>query len=256
MRLQVFLSHSGACSRRQALDLVKQGCVIVNEQMVCEPSFEVNPEKDRVFLEGLPIEIKRYEYLILNKPQEVTTTKKDRFAKTTVMDLLPKEFQHLYPVGRLDKESQGLLLLTNNGKLANSLMHPKFEVEKVYAVEVKGRLKENDKVRLQQGIILEGGPARTTEHNKTGIRSGGRTSKCQINHVRFSPDKTSFEITVHEGRKRQIRLMLQSLGYLVLCLKRIKEGPISLGDLPEGKWRRLNEAEVESLKSLLNGKKV
>lgn len=244
MRLQVFLSHSGACSRRQALDLVKQGCVVVNDRIVCEPSFEVSPQQDRVLLEGIPVEVKRYEYLMLNKPKGVTTTKKDRFAETTVMDLLPKEFQYLYPVGRLDKESQGLLLLTNNGKLANLLMHPKFEVEKVYWVEVNGRLKENDKVRLQQGIILEGRPALPSWR-------GRRTSKCQINRVRFSPDRTSFEITVHEGRKRQIRLMLSSLGYPVLSLKRIKEGPISLGDLPEGKWRRLNAAEIKSLKSLI-----
>jgi 23S rRNA pseudouridine2605 synthase len=242
MRLQVFLSHSGACSRRKALDLVKQGCVMVNEQMVCEPSYEVNPEKDRVFLQGVPIEVKRHEYIMLNKPPGVTTTKKDRFAKKTVMDLLPKEFQHLYPVGRLDRESQGLLILTNNGQLANSLMHPRFEVEKVYAAEVKGRLKENDRVRLQQGIILEGPLA--------GPNAGRRTAPCRIDNIEYKKDTTVFEISVHEGRKRQIRLMLLGQGYPVLFLKRIKEGPLGLGDLPEGKWRRLNEAEIKSLQSL------
>jgi len=238
MRLLVFLSHSGACSRRRALDLVKQGCVTVNKQLVCEPSFEVNPGKDQVFLEGVPIEVKSYEYILLNKPKGVTTTKKDKFAKKTVMDFLPKELQHLYPVGRLDRDTEGLLLLTNNGGLAHGLMHPRFEVDKVYQAEVKGRLKENDRVRLQEGIILE----------------GRRTAPCKINQVVFNSLSTFFEITLHEGRKRQIRLMLTDLGYPVLALKRIQEGPIRLGDLPEGKWRSLNDNEIGNLKSAVEGR--
>lgn len=238
MRLQVFLSHSGICSRRRALDLVKQGCVKVNNQMVCEPSYEINPEKDQVFLEGIPIKVKKYEYIMLNKPKGIITTKKDRFAEKTVMDLLPSELKHLCPVGRLDKDTEGLLLLTNNGKLANCLMHPKFKVDKVYRVEVKGHLKENDKLRLQQGIILE----------------DKRTSPCKINRVNFESDRTSFEIILHEGRKRQIRLMLLSLGYRILSLKRIQEGPISLGDLPAGKWRSLSDEEINRFKILNEGK--
>jgi pseudouridine synthase len=234
MRLQVFLSHSGVCSRRRALDLIQQGCAIVNNQMICEPSYQVNPEKDKVLLEGLPVQVKRFEYIILNKPTGVTTTKKDRFAKTTVMDLLPGEFKHLFPVGRLDKDTEGLLILTNNGKLANMLMHPRFEIAKVYLVKVSGRLKENDRLRLQQGIMLE----------------GRCTVQCQINKAIFEAGKTAFEITLHEGRKRQIRLMLDKLGFKVLYLKRIKEGPISLGNLAVGKWRRLTEEEIEVLKSL------
>jgi len=202
--------------------------------MVCEPSFEVNPEKDRVILEGMPLEVKRYEYILFNKPKGVTTTKMDRFAERTVMDFLPKELKHLYPVGRLDKDTEGLLLLTNNGKLANSLMHPRFEVDKVYRAEVRGHLKENDKMRLQKGIILE----------------GRRTAPCKIDQVVFGPDKTIFEITLHEGRKRQIRMMLISLGYPVISLKRVEEGPISLGDLPTGKWRKLTEEEITDLRTL------
>jgi 23S rRNA pseudouridine2605 synthase len=206
--------------------------------MVCEPSYDINPATDEVYLEGVSIKAKKYEYIMLNKPRGVTTTKKDRFAESTVMDLLPKEFSHLYPVGRLDKDTQGLLVLTNNGILANMLMHPKFEVDKVYVVQIGGSLKENDKVRLQQGIILE----------------GRRTSQCRINKVSFNHNKTSFEITLHEGRKRQIRLMLQKLSYPVLDLKRIKEGPLLLGDLPIGKWRRLKEEEIKELKSLTKGR--
>ncbi|MFZ5800068.1 MAG: pseudouridine synthase [Candidatus Omnitrophota bacterium] len=236
MRLQVFLSHSGVCSRRRALDLIKQGCVLVNAQLVCEPSFQVNPEKDKVLLEGVPIQVKRFEYIILNKPKGVTTTKEDKFAKKTVMDLLPKELQHLYPVGRLDKDTGGLLLLTNNGKLAHTLMHPSFEIDKVYWVEVKGALKENDQRRLEKGIILQ----------------GQKTAACKIRVLTQRPKTTILEITLHEGRKRQIRESFKKLGYPVLGLKRIKEGPIALASLAPGKWRALSEPEVSKLKALMS----
>jgi len=233
MRLQTFLSHSGSCSRRKAMDLVKQGCVVVNSQMVCEPSFEVNPEKDNVFLEGIKIEVKRQQYLMLNKPQGAVTTKEDSHAKQTVMDLLPAQFKHLNPVGRLDKDTEGLLLLTNNGDLAFRLTHPRFNIDKTYFVEVKGKLKEEDKLRLMKGVIFE----------------GRRSSPSKIKNVLVSSDKSQFEITIHEGKKRQIRLMLVTLGYQVLYLKRITEGPLSLQNLSAGKWRHLTEEEITKLKS-------
>lgn len=233
MRLQVFLSHSGRCSRRKALDLVKQGCVMVNNQMVCEPSYEVNPEKDNVYLQGIKIEVKSQQYVMLNKPQGFITTKSDSHAEKTVMDLLPKEIKHLNPVGRLDKDSEGLLLLTNNGELAFRLTHPSFNVDKTYLAEVKGRLKEEDKHRLMKGIFLQ----------------GAKTSPCKIKNVLAKPDKSQFEIIIHEGKKRQIRLMLASLGYQVLYLKRIALAPLSLENLPVGKWRFLKDAEISALKN-------
>lgn len=211
---------------------------MVNEQLVCEPSFQVDPAKDKILLEGVPIQVKRSEYIILNKPKGVTTTKEDKFAQKTVMDLLPKEFSHLYPVGRLDKDTEGLLLLTNNGQLAHTLMHPSFEVDKVYQVEVRGELKENDQRRLEKGIILE----------------NQRTAACKIRKVAYRDGTTGFELTLHEGRKRQIRNMLEEIGYPVAALKRIKEGPIELADLAPGKWRALSEPEVNRLKSLITEK--
>lgn len=233
MRLQTFLSHSGRCSRRKALDLVKQGCVVVNNTMICEPSFDVNPEKDKVYLEGIKLEVKRHEYLMLNKPQGFVTTKDDPHAKNTVMELVPREFKHLNPVGRLDKDTEGLLLLTNNGELAFRLTHPKFNVDKTYFAELKGQLKETDKLRLAKGIVIE----------------GRITSPSKIRNVSIKPGKSQFEITIHEGRKRQIRLMLASLGYEVMNLKRISLATLFLKDLPLGKWRHLSEKEISDLKS-------
>lgn len=232
MRLQTFLSHSGRCSRRKAMDLVKQGCVRVNAEIICEPSFEVDPESHEVYLEGVKIEIKKQDYLILNKPAGVTTTKEDRHAKKTVMDLLPKEFRHLNPVGRLDKDTEGLLLLTNNGELAFRLSHPKFNIDKTYFAEVNGAFKETDKLRLGKGIVLE----------------GRRSAPCRIRNVKINSQTSQFEITIHEGKKRQIRLVLAALGYPVLYLKRISFGTLSLGSLPLGKWRHLAKEEISALK--------
>lgn len=233
MRLQNFLSHSGKCSRRKAMDLIKQGKVRVNNQITSEPSFEVEPEKDQVYLEGIKIAVKGYQYLMLNKPQDVITTKQDAHAKKTVMDLLPQEFSYLNPVGRLDKDTEGLLLLTNDGQLAFMLTHPKFNIDKTYFVEVKNELKDRDKRRLTDGIALE----------------GRRSSPCKIREVKIKSGVSQFEITIHEGKKRQIRLMLAALGYPVVHLKRISIGPLSLINLPLGKWRHLTKEEISALKN-------
>lgn len=213
--------------------MVKQGCVLVNNQMVCEPSFEVNLEKDKVYLEGIKIEVQDQEYVMLNKPRGVVTTKEDKHAKNTVMDLLPKSLRHLNPVGRLDKDTEGLLLLTNNGEFVFRLTHPKFNINKTYFVKIKGQLNEKDKLSLTKGILLEDRP----------------TSPCKIRNVKLKNGITEFEIIIHEGRKRQIRLMLASLGYQVLYLKRTALGPISLKNLPVGNWRYLTEEEISALKS-------
>lgn len=215
------------------MDLVKDGCVRVNNQTISEPSFDVNPGKDDVFLEGVRIEVKRQEYLLLNKPKGIVTTKKDQYAKHMVMDLLPRELSYLNPVGRLDKDTEGLLLLTNNGELAFRLSHPRFNIDKTYLVEIRGQLKDSDKLHLMKGIILD----------------GKHSAPCKIKNVLVKQDKSQFEITIHEGKKRQIRLMLGFLGYPVLYLKRLSLGPLSLKNLPVGKWRHLTAEEVSSLKS-------
>lgn len=229
MRLQVFLSHNGVCSRRKALEVVFRGRVSVNGREVIEPSTEVDPAKDIVRVDGKEIGSKKYTYILLNKPAGYVTTKKDRFAEKTVFDLLPASFGHLAPVGRLDKDTEGLLLLTNDGGLAYRLTHPKFELSKVYFVRVQGRLEPFQKRRLEQGIVLE----------------DGKTAPGKIGKIQSRGDQTEFCLTIHEGKKRQIRRMLAKVGSSVIYLKRIAHGPLNLGELKRGQWRELREREIQ-----------
>lgn len=233
-RLQVFLSHSGVCSRRRAMDLILEGHVSVNGQIVREPSTPVDPAKDKVSLDGVAVGVKTHEYILLNKPAGYVTTVEDPHAQRTVMDLVPKQFSHLYPVGRLDKDTEGLLLLTNDGDVAYKLTHPKFNIDKTYVVVVRGKLKEGDKMLLEKGVMID-----------TEV-----TAPAKITQVKKLDDKTEFAITIHEGRKRQIRVMLGRIGYTVLYLQRIKQGPLSLGELAKGQWRALSQHEVAQLVKL------
>ncbi len=223
MRLLIFLARTGSCSRRKALDLIKLGHVSVNAEKVTEPSFVIS-DKDAVVLDGRPVVLKEKTYILLNKPKGVVTTVADRFAKKTVLDLLPERFKHLFPVGRLDKDTTGLLLLTNDGDLAYRLTHPSFEVEKTYQVILDKNLLAKDKSILESGITLE----------------GKKTAACRI----LKTGATNFQITIHEGRKRQVRRMFCELGYEVIGLCRLRQGPLSLGGLKTGCWRFLNEDEV------------
>ena len=233
-RLQLVLSHSGVCSRRRAMELIFQGHVTVNGQVTLEPSTPIDSARDKVCMDGILLQAKSHEYIILNKPAGYVTTLKDRHAAKTVRDLLPKNLRHLYPVGRLDKDTEGLLLLTNDGDAAYKLMHPKFHVDKTYCVGIQGRLKESDKACLEKGVSIDG---RTTAPSK-------------MSHVKYVADTTEFQMTIHEGRKRQIRLMLASCGYKVIYLKRIIQGPLTLGNLKIGHWRVLQKEEIAALHHL------
>jgi len=150
MRLQIFLSHSGCCSRRRALQLIKAGCVRVNNLPISEPSFEINPERDDVTLNRKKIILPEKTYLVLNKPAGFVVTKKDRFADRTIMELLPNKFKHLNPVGRLDKNTTGILLFTNDGNLAFRLTHPRFHITKTYIVNLDRKLQDEDKNLLEK----------------------------------------------------------------------------------------------------------
>jgi len=227
MRLQVFLSKAGVCSRRSAVDIIRSGKARVNNRKILEPSFNIDTAKDIIFLNDKKISLKEEIYIMLNKPRGVTTTKKDRFAKRTVMDLLPPRMSHLNPVGRLDKDTTGLLLLTNNGDLINRLTHPRYNIEKLYEARLDARLKDADRAALERGIDLD----------------GERTAPCRIRMTK----KNNLEIVLHEGKKRQIRRMFSKMGYKVLDLKRSKEGPLALAGLGEGKWRALTEKEIKEL---------
>ncbi len=235
MRLQVFLSKAGVCSRRAAIGFIRSGRVSVDGKKIIEPSFKVTPEKDRVFLNGKRISPKEKIYIMLNKPKGVTTTKKDRFAKKTVMDLLPRRFRHLNPVGRLDRDTTGLILLTNDGDMINRFTHPRFNIDKTYEVRLDKRLVSSDRSRIEKGIIID----------------GSFTAECRIK-IR---SKNELEITLHEGRKRQIRRMFDQAGYRVVSLKRVKEGLLSLAALPEGRWRLLRRDEIKSHLGLDNSER-
>ena len=236
VRLQVFISRSGFCSRRQALRIVEQGQVTVNGRLIQEPSHPVH-SGDRVAVQGREIGPQSHGYVILNKPVGVMATRRDRFAKHTVLDLLPPELQHLKPVGRLDKNSEGLLLLTNDGELANYLLHPRYEVEKVYAVRIAGALSLEHKSRLEKGIMLE----------------GQLTLPARIDRIRSRGAETELHITMREGRKRQIRLMFAAVGCPVTGLRRVRFGPLSLGRLPTGAFREVSESEMRQLRKLIKG---
>ena len=231
MRLQVFLSHNGVSSRRQAMDIIQSGRVRVDGLIIREPSFDVQGS-EVILVDGKRIAAQSTAYIMLHKPVGYTTTKDDPFAEKTVLELLPKELHYLSPVGRLDRDSEGLLLFTNDGKWALELTHPKFHVDKTYLVKVKGKLTKESQKHLQQGVIID-------DH---------KTAPCLIKDLRYNDADTEFTMVIHEGRKRQIRLMLRSVGHQVVSLKRMSVGPLALGDLKVGQWRALTTDEVEALR--------
>ncbi len=230
MRLQVFLSHNGVCSRRDAMELVQSGRVRVDGRIIKEPSFAVEGHEE-VMVDGQRIGVKQYSYVMLNKPADYTTTKDDPHAEKTVMDLLPGDLRHLSPVGRLDRDSEGLLLLTNDGQLALKLTHPKFHADKTYLVRVKGEINKEKQAKMETGVIIE----------------GKKTAPCRIVEVKYNGTETEFKITLNEGRKRQIRMMVKSVGHRVNYLCRLSMGPLQLADLQKGAWRYLTPAEVNKL---------
>ena len=229
MRLQTFLSKAGIASRRSAACIIKSGEVCVDGKKIFEPSFKIDPEKNNILYDKKRVLLREKKYIMLHKPKGITSTRKDPFAKKTVMDCLPQSLRHLNPVGRLDKDTTGLMLLTNDGELINRLTHPRFNIKKSYMVQLDRILDDRDKVKLESGIFIDGKP----------------TAPCKIG----SGEKNKVEITLHEGRKRQIKRMFKKVGYKVVSLKRSGEGPLTLGSLPLGKWRFLAKEEVVSLKN-------
>jgi len=230
IRLQVYLSRQGVCSRRKAMDIIQAGRVAVDGKKVIEPSFAVTG-KETVTLDGEEVKGAQFQYVLLNKPAGYITTRKDPFAEEIVLDLLPAEYRHLHPVGRLDKDTEGLLLFTNDGDLTHALTHPRHELEKLYAVIINGHLRKEHVLKLERGIVID----------------GRKTAPAEIRNIQWLKDKTKFRIVIYEGRKRQIRLMVDKLGFKVVSLKRIAQGPMRLGNLLPGQCRLLTEAEVLKL---------
>jgi 23S rRNA pseudouridine2605 synthase len=234
MRLQKFLARAGVASRRGSEDLMTAGRVAVNGVIVTELGAKVDPSIDTVTVDGSAVSLAENPvYLALNKPPGVVTTMSDPQGRTTVASLVPvKQHPGLFPVGRLDYETTGLLLFTTDGELSHRLLHPRWKVEKTYRVLVDGRVSEPELDRLREGVSLDDGltaPARVKS-----LRLGA-TSYC--------------EISIREGRKRQVRRMFSAIGHPVIELQRIAFGPVVLGDLRQAAWRALADDEVRALRA-------
>ncbi|MFQ5722689.1 MAG: pseudouridine synthase [Candidatus Aminicenantales bacterium] len=235
MRLNKFLSQAGISSRREADRLIAEGRVSVNGQQVENLGFKIDPERDVVEVDGR--KVKKQEdkiYIMLNKPPGFIVSLRDSFGRPTIIDLLPPFKKRLFPVGRLDYNSQGLLLLTNDGQLTFRLTHPRFKIKKVYLIRIKGELRPSQISRLEKGIIL----------------NGKKTAPARIRIINSTLRGLQLRIEIYEGRKREIRRMFEAIGCSVVYLQRIKFGPLALGNLKKGQWRYLTPREISLLKML------
>jgi 23S rRNA pseudouridine2605 synthase len=234
VRLQKYLSRAGVASRRNAEELIRDGRVRVNGGVVRQLGTQVGGD-DTVEVDGRVVEPEPPIWILLNKPVGYVTTRDDPRGRQTVYDLLPASFHGLFHVGRLDRDSEGLLLFTNQGGIANRLLHPRYEVDRVYVVEIDGAIAEPARRRLLAGVGLEDGPARA----ESAVVEGPTTGRG-----------TRLRVTMREGRKREVRRMFDAVGHPVRRLRRERLGPIELGSLGAGKWRELTESEVRALGGL------
>ena len=235
-KIQKYLARAGVCSRRDAEELVSAGRVTVNG-VVASVGMRVDPARDTVAVDGRVVTpAPRLVYVMLNKPKGVVTTAEDERGRRTVLDLVSRHYDlsavRLFPVGRLDKDSTGLLLLTNDGDLAYRLLHPKEKIPKVYRVEVKGHPSRRKLAELEDGIVIE----------------GRKTLPCKIQVLRKRATTTVLRVILYEGRKRQIRRMMRAINHPVVELERVEIGPLSLGRLKRGSFRELTPEEVASLR--------
>lgn len=234
-RLQKYLARAGIASRRKAEQMILDGRVKVNNKLVKELGTLVSPETDVVSVDGKPVQgAEKKIYLMLNKPIGIITSVKDEQNRPTVMDFVKAVPQRIFPVGRLDRDSEGLLLLTNDGSLAYKLTHPKYEISKTYQVLVKGRPGKKALDFLRKGIVL----------------NGRKTSPALVKILRQLNKETLVEISIHEGRNRQVRRMFAQIGHPVVELKRTKFSFLELGDLASGQYRYLSTQEIQKLKQL------
>lgn len=235
-RLQNILSHAGVASRRHAAEIIASGRVSVNGRVETEPGFRADPAADKVSVDGRPLpRPERLRTIMLYKPVGVLSTASDPFGGTTVCDLVRGAVQErLVPVGRLDKESEGLLLMSNDGDLTLRLTHPRYGKEKRYLVRAAGRWSPEKLATLRSPLEID----------------GERIRPCTVELVRQGADNVhDLLFTLKEGRKRQIRKMCSAAHLTVLALKRVSEGPLSLGGLRPGEWRDLEPREIEALRS-------
>jgi len=233
MRLNKFLAKANVASRRKADILIQDGRVTVNGKTVTELGTRVNETHDKIALDGRIVKIaEELVYLMLHKPVSYLVTSEDKFGRPTVFELIGNFNRMVMPVGRLDLNSSGLLLLTNDGELAFRLTHPRFKIDKTYSVRCNGNVDDGMINRLESGIMLD----------------SGRTAPARVSVLQRNDDCSDLEFVVHEGKKRQIRLMCRAIGHSVVSLKRTAFGALRLGTLKEGEFRNLTEGEIRDLR--------
>lgn len=231
MRINKYLAESGICSRRAADKLIEEGAVKINGKIAL-PGAEADPGKDRVTVNGKIINpVNHYEYYIMNKPKGCVCTAKDDKGRKTVMDFLPQDCARVFPVGRLDYDTEGLLIFTNDGELTYKLTHPKNEIPKTYVVKTEKPVSEKDLSALRNGIIID----------------GIKTKKCNVTLIKTYKTGSKLQITITEGRNRQIRKMIEATGNSVDFLKRIKVGDLTVSGLNRGEVRKLRPEEINYL---------
>lgn len=235
IRLQKILADAGIASRRKAEEIIKEGRVTVNGVVITEMGFKASPFEDHIKVDGKLIKLTPSlpVYFMLNKPKKVMCTVEDPEGRETVIDLVKKGIkERVWPVGRLDYHSEGLVILTNDGDLTLKLTHPRYKVAKVYEVKVKDLPSEEKLNKLRKGVYLE----------------DGKTQPCEIEFIKNTKENSWFKVVLREGKKQQIRRMFAKIGHPVMKLKRIEYGPLKLGKLPVGEFRPLTEREIILLK--------
>ena len=234
MRLQKYLASCGVASRRAAEKMITDGRITVNGTIVTELGSCVDEACDIVLVDGIMVSPESEKhYIAYNKPAGEVTTVHDPEGRPAVLDRFRDYPVRLFPVGRLDYDSEGLLLLTNDGDLMNRLLHPSFEIPKSYLTRVSNRVSDDEIRMLRKGVMIE----------------GRMTSPAEVRLIRYDAFSTELLITIHEGRNRQVRKMIAAVGHQVVRLKRVRFGPVLLGDLPSGMWRKLSSEEIAKLKT-------
>lgn len=234
-RLQKYMAAAGAGSRRQCEKWIEEGLVTVNGETVTELGTKIEPGRDEVLFRGKKLEPQSDKITVmLNKPAGYVTTAHDQFGRPGVCDLIELPGVRLYPIGRLDYQTTGLLLLTNDGELANELTHPGAHIPKVYRALVRGRVTSEEIKKLENGVTLD---------------DGYLTQKAKARLVSLNGRNSTIELTLYEGKNRQVRRMGDAIGHPVIKLARLSEGGLELGTLKEGEWRKLTDKEIRSLKN-------
>ncbi|HEU0053134.1 MAG TPA: pseudouridine synthase, partial [Longimicrobium sp.] len=232
VRLQAFLARAGVASRRHSEELIAEGRVFVNGASVTAPGTKVRPGVDRIEVDGQPLEVQPLTWVALHKPKGYVTSREDQYGRPTVYDLIPDRFHSLFHVGRLDRDSEGILLLTNDGERAHRMLHPSVGVTKEYLADVEGRPAADALHALVDGVEVEGEVLRA--------ETARRLHQVDENVHRVT-------VTLREGKKREVRRMLEAVGHPVKRLIRKRFGPVELGELPRGKWRIVTEAELAAV---------